>query len=103
MALGNLPLQPVCLCVCIHMLIIGLWGVSVTMVYGVPTVKRARESYLIRTLEHLVNGLDDQEKEDSLIVIFVGEVSTKRPFPSDLIFFCFFLPTRICVSILTHC
>lgn len=67
------------------------------MVYGVPTVKRARESYLIRTLEHLVNGLDDQEKEDSLIVIFVGEVSTKRPFPSDLIFLFFFAYTYMCL------
>ena len=41
---------------------------------GVPTIKRERESYLLQTLQSLLDGLNAQEKQDVLIVVFVGEV-----------------------------
>ena len=41
---------------------------------GVPTIKRERESYLLQTLQSLLDGLNEQEKHDVLIVVFIGEV-----------------------------
>ena len=48
--------------------------ISVTMVLGVPTIKRDRESYLRQTLDSLINNLDESEKEDCVIIVFVAEV-----------------------------
>lgn len=50
----------------------GRTGVSVVL--GVPTVHREKQSYLIPTLQNLISGMDTTEAEDSLIVVFVGEV-----------------------------
>ncbi|XP_036620898.1 alpha-1,3-mannosyl-glycoprotein 4-beta-N-acetylglucosaminyltransferase-like protein MGAT4D [Trichosurus vulpecula] len=47
-------------------------GVSVVM--GVPTIKREKESYLIRTLTSLFFQMSRLEEEDCLVVIFVAEV-----------------------------
>ncbi|XP_044731713.1 alpha-1,3-mannosyl-glycoprotein 4-beta-N-acetylglucosaminyltransferase A [Chrysoperla carnea] len=49
----------------------GRTGVSVVL--GVPTVHREKQSYLIPTLQNLISGMDTTEAEDSLIVVFVGE------------------------------
>ncbi|CAH1180218.1 unnamed protein product [Phaedon cochleariae] len=46
---------------------------GVSVVLGVPTVRREKQSYLIDTLQNLVEGLSVEEAEDSLIVVFVGE------------------------------
>ena len=48
---------------------------TVSIVIGVPTIKRERESYLIQTLTSLIDSLNDDEKRDCLIVVFVGEVT----------------------------
>ncbi|XP_068961514.1 alpha-1,3-mannosyl-glycoprotein 4-beta-N-acetylglucosaminyltransferase-like protein MGAT4D isoform X2 [Petaurus breviceps papuanus] len=47
-------------------------GVSVVM--GVPTIKREKESYLIRTLTSLFFQMSRLEEEDCLVVILVAEV-----------------------------
>lgn len=41
---------------------------------GIPTIKRERESYLLQTLESLLSGLNAEERQDVLIVVFVAEV-----------------------------
>lgn len=47
-------------------------GVSVVM--GVPTVRREKQSYLMDTLHNLLDGMSGAEANDSLIVVFVAEV-----------------------------
>jgi len=44
------------------------------MVLGVPTIKRERESYLSRTLQSLIDSLNDDENMDCLIVVMICEV-----------------------------
>ena len=46
---------------------------SVTMVLGVPTVKRESQSYLLPTLASLIECMGDEEKNMSLIIVFVAE------------------------------
>uniref|UniRef100_A0A2P2HXG7 Alpha-1,3-mannosyl-glycoprotein 4-beta-N-acetylglucosaminyltransferase B n=1 Tax=Hirondellea gigas TaxID=1518452 RepID=A0A2P2HXG7_9CRUS len=46
---------------------------DVEIVLGVPTVKREVQSYLMTTLHNLVNSMSDQERDISLIVVFVAE------------------------------
>ena len=46
---------------------------SVTMVLGVPTVKRESQSYLLPTLASLIECMSDEEKNMSLIIVFVAE------------------------------
>lgn len=45
------------------------------MVMGVPTVRREKQSYLMDTLQNLIDGMNAEEANDSLIVVFVAEVS----------------------------
>lgn len=47
---------------------------GVSVVLGIPTVRREKQSYLMDTLQNLVDGMTTEEAEDSLIVIFVAEV-----------------------------
>lgn len=49
---------------------------SVTMVMGIPTVKRKVKSYLSETLHSLIDKLSPEEKLDCVIIVFVGEVRT---------------------------
>ena len=50
----------------------GRYGVS--MVFGIPTIRRQNTSYLSATLKSLIDGMTRQERDDSLIVVFVAEV-----------------------------
>lgn len=50
---------------------------GVSVVLGIPTVKREKQSYLMDTLQNLVEGLSNKEADDSLIVVFIAEVSAK--------------------------
>lgn len=52
----------------------GRLGVSVVL--GVPTVKREKQSYLMDTLNNLIEGMTAEEANDSLIVVFIAEVSS---------------------------
>ncbi|XP_060521150.1 alpha-1,3-mannosyl-glycoprotein 4-beta-N-acetylglucosaminyltransferase B isoform X2 [Cylas formicarius] len=46
---------------------------GVSMVLGIPTVKRDKQTYLIDTLNSLINGITPEEASDSLIVVFIAE------------------------------
>ncbi|XP_033631482.1 alpha-1,3-mannosyl-glycoprotein 4-beta-N-acetylglucosaminyltransferase B-like [Asterias rubens] len=47
---------------------------QVSIVIGVPTIKRDVESYIMETLSSLVAGLSTEEKLECLIVVFIAEV-----------------------------
>lgn len=49
----------------------GRTGVSIVL--GIPTVKRDKQSYLLSTLDNLLVNMDDEEQNDTMIVVFVGE------------------------------
>uniref|UniRef100_A0A8C8XD54 Alpha-1,3-mannosyl-glycoprotein 4-beta-N-acetylglucosaminyltransferase A n=1 Tax=Panthera leo TaxID=9689 RepID=A0A8C8XD54_PANLE len=52
----------------------GRTGVSIVM--GIPTVKREVKSYLIETLHSLIDNLYPEEKLDCVIVVFIGETDS---------------------------
>uniref|UniRef100_W5M098 Alpha-1,3-mannosyl-glycoprotein 4-beta-N-acetylglucosaminyltransferase A n=1 Tax=Lepisosteus oculatus TaxID=7918 RepID=W5M098_LEPOC len=52
---------------------VGLGRTGVSIVMGIPTVKRKVKSYLAETLHSLIDKLSDEEKLDCVIIIFVGE------------------------------
>ncbi|XP_064637027.1 alpha-1,3-mannosyl-glycoprotein 4-beta-N-acetylglucosaminyltransferase B-like [Lineus longissimus] len=47
--------------------------VGVSIVIGIPTIKRDKVSYLHETLRSVIDGLNEEEKESTLIVVFVAE------------------------------
>ncbi|XP_070552507.1 alpha-1,3-mannosyl-glycoprotein 4-beta-N-acetylglucosaminyltransferase B-like [Ptychodera flava] len=47
--------------------------VGVSVVIGMPTIKREVQSYILDTLKSLVDGLSDEEKLDCVIIVFIGE------------------------------
>lgn len=55
----------------------GLWTFffAVSLVMGIPTVKREKQDYLINTLHSLLYELSEEQKNDCVIIIFVAEVS----------------------------
>ena len=56
---------------------INIWLFSVSIVIGVPTVKRDSVSYVAQTIESLIAGMTPEEQNDCLIVLFVAEVIAK--------------------------
>ncbi|KAJ6667895.1 hypothetical protein lerEdw1_016216 [Lerista edwardsae] len=70
----------------------GRTGVSVVM--GIPSVKREVHSYLTDTLTSLISELNQQEKEDTVIVVLIAETdpqyttgvaeNIKSLFPSEI-------------------
>ncbi|XP_029936257.1 alpha-1,3-mannosyl-glycoprotein 4-beta-N-acetylglucosaminyltransferase A isoform X1 [Myripristis murdjan] len=52
---------------------VGLGRTGVSMVMGIPTVKRKVKSYLSETLRSLIDKLSPEEKLDCVIIVFVGE------------------------------
>lgn len=46
---------------------------GVSIVLGVPTVRRQVQSYLLATLDNLVTSMTPEESNDTLIVVFVAE------------------------------
>ncbi|KAM6999659.1 alpha-1,3-mannosyl-glycoprotein 4-beta-N-acetylglucosaminyltransferase B [Tautogolabrus adspersus] len=53
----------------------GRRGVSVVM--GIPTVKREKQSYLVSTLSSLLYSLNSSQKSDILIIVFVAETDSE--------------------------
>uniref|UniRef100_A0A7N8XWF0 Alpha-1,3-mannosyl-glycoprotein 4-beta-N-acetylglucosaminyltransferase A n=1 Tax=Mastacembelus armatus TaxID=205130 RepID=A0A7N8XWF0_9TELE len=53
---------------------VGLGRTGVTIVMGIPTVKRKVKSYLSETLHSLIDKLSPEEKLDCVIIVFIGEV-----------------------------
>lgn len=45
-----------------------------SIVIGVPTIKREKTSYLTKTLASLIADLNQEESDDCLIVVFIAEV-----------------------------
>ncbi|XP_071411810.1 alpha-1,3-mannosyl-glycoprotein 4-beta-N-acetylglucosaminyltransferase-like protein MGAT4D isoform X2 [Pithys albifrons albifrons] len=74
--------------------IFGQQRTRVSLVMGIPTVKRKKHNYLISTLHSLLYGLSEEQKKDCLIIIFVAEVnaeyvnsvaeSVKTSFPREI-------------------
>ena len=50
----------------------GRYGVS--MVLGIPTVRREVQSYLMATLKNLLDRMSPSETADTLILVFIAEV-----------------------------
>lgn len=46
---------------------------GVQTVLGVPTVKRDKQSYLMSTLHNLITNMEEEEQNETMIVIFIGE------------------------------
>ncbi|KAL4641729.1 alpha-1,3-mannosyl-glycoprotein 4-beta-N-acetylglucosaminyltransferase B-like isoform X2 [Arapaima gigas] len=49
---------------------------TVSLVLGIPTVKREKQSYLLNTLKSLFYGLSSEELADIVVIVFVAEVDT---------------------------
>ncbi|KAK1175489.1 alpha-1,3-mannosyl-glycoprotein 4-beta-N-acetylglucosaminyltransferase B-like [Acipenser oxyrinchus oxyrinchus] len=73
---------------------IGQERTNVSLVLGIPTVKRVKQNYLMDTLNSLVYELSQEERSDCLIIIFVAEADVqyvnslaadiKKGFPSEV-------------------
>lgn len=48
---------------------------GVSMILGVPTVKREVQSYLLNTLKNLLDRMTPAESSDTLIIVLVAEVN----------------------------
>ncbi|KAH8307467.1 hypothetical protein KR044_012865, partial [Drosophila immigrans] len=46
---------------------------NVNVVLGIPTVRRQKGSYLRATLHNVIRNMNDQEQEETLIVVHIGE------------------------------
>ncbi|GAB0189337.1 alpha-1,3-mannosyl-glycoprotein 4-beta-N-acetylglucosaminyltransferase-like protein MGAT4D [Grus japonensis] len=74
--------------------IFGQQRTGVSLVMGIPTVKREKQHYLISTLHSLLYELPEEQKNDCVIIIFVAEVnaeyvnsvaeSVKTSFPQEI-------------------
>ncbi|PKU35485.1 alpha- -mannosyl-glycoprotein 4-beta-n-acetylglucosaminyltransferase-like protein mgat4d [Limosa lapponica baueri] len=57
--------------------IFGQQRTGVSLVMGIPTVKREKQDYLINTLHSLLYELSEEQKNDCLVIIFVAEVNAE--------------------------
>lgn len=46
---------------------------GVSIVFGIPTVKRDKQSYLLETVDNLIANMDEDEQNQTMIVLFIGE------------------------------
>lgn len=46
---------------------------GVSIVLGIPTVKRDKQSYLLSTMNSLITRMSEEERNDTLIVVFIAE------------------------------
>ncbi|KAM3842890.1 alpha-1,3-mannosyl-glycoprotein 4-beta-N-acetylglucosaminyltransferase B, partial [Diretmus argenteus] len=53
-----------------------LTPIRVSLVLGVPTVKRQKQSYLVNTLSSLIYNLTPSQQQDLLIIVFVAETDS---------------------------
>ncbi|XP_007895851.1 alpha-1,3-mannosyl-glycoprotein 4-beta-N-acetylglucosaminyltransferase B isoform X2 [Callorhinchus milii] len=56
-------------------LLLGQGRTGVSVVIGVPTVKREVQTYLLDTLDSLIYELSPEEKKDCVIIVFIAEVN----------------------------
>ncbi|KAM9511639.1 alpha-1,3-mannosyl-glycoprotein 4-beta-N-acetylglucosaminyltransferase B-like isoform 2-T2 [Salvelinus alpinus] len=57
--------------------VLGQGRTGVSLVLGIPTVKRQKQSYLVSTLNSLLYDLSPSERNDTVIIIFVAETDTE--------------------------
>ncbi|GIY23385.1 alpha-1,3-mannosyl-glycoprotein 4-beta-N-acetylglucosaminyltransferase A [Caerostris extrusa] len=50
---------------------------GVTVVLGIPTVKRDVQSYLMSTLQNLIENMSPEEKMDCIIIVFIAETDSE--------------------------
>ncbi|GFT26759.1 alpha-1,3-mannosyl-glycoprotein 4-beta-N-acetylglucosaminyltransferase B [Nephila pilipes] len=50
---------------------------GVTMVLGIPTVKREVQSYLMSTLQNLIENMSPEERMDAIIIVFIAETDSE--------------------------
>ncbi len=50
-------------------------SLTATLAFGIPSISRQYHSYLIETIQSLLQGLSDDDKEDVVIIAFIGDVS----------------------------
>ncbi|XP_043242541.1 alpha-1,3-mannosyl-glycoprotein 4-beta-N-acetylglucosaminyltransferase B-like isoform X1 [Amphibalanus amphitrite] len=50
---------------------------DVTVVMGLPTVKREVQNYLISTLKNLIDSMSESERLETLIVVFIAETDAE--------------------------
>lgn len=46
---------------------------DVSIVLGIPTVVREKQSYLLGTLHNLIENMNEEEQNETLIIVFIGE------------------------------
>ncbi|XP_036327426.1 alpha-1,3-mannosyl-glycoprotein 4-beta-N-acetylglucosaminyltransferase A-like [Rhagoletis pomonella] len=46
---------------------------DVSIVLGIPTVKREKQSYLVSTLQNLIENMNEEEQNETLIIVYIGE------------------------------
>lgn len=49
--------------------------IGVSLAFGIPTIKREKMSYLLNTIASMLDGMTQEDKDDSVIVIFIGETN----------------------------
>ena len=49
-----------------------------SLAFGIPSVSRAKKSYLIETIESMLRGLSEEDKNDVVLIVFLGDVSTAK-------------------------
>ena len=59
---------------------------SVSLAFGIPSIGRATKSYLIETIESMLRGLSEEDKNDVVIIVFLGDVSITEIFTFDYVF-----------------
>uniref|UniRef100_A0AAY5JZ92 Alpha-1,3-mannosyl-glycoprotein 4-beta-N-acetylglucosaminyltransferase B n=1 Tax=Esox lucius TaxID=8010 RepID=A0AAY5JZ92_ESOLU len=74
--------------------VVGQGRTGVSLVLGIPTVKRQKQSYLVSTLNSLLFDLSPSERNDTVIIVFVAETDIeqvnsvgaliKKNFPKDV-------------------
>ncbi|KAM9357337.1 alpha-1,3-mannosyl-glycoprotein 4-beta-N-acetylglucosaminyltransferase B [Symphorus nematophorus] len=57
-------------------IVVGQGRRGVSMVLGIPTVKREKQSYLVNTLNSLLYSLTSSQRKDLLIIVFVAETDS---------------------------
>ncbi|XP_070959645.1 alpha-1,3-mannosyl-glycoprotein 4-beta-N-acetylglucosaminyltransferase B-like isoform X1 [Oncorhynchus clarkii lewisi] len=57
--------------------VLGQGRTGVSLVLGIPTVKRQKQSYLVSTLNSLLYDLSPSERNDTVIIIFVAETDAE--------------------------
>jgi hypothetical protein len=64
----------------------------VSIVIGIPTIKRDKTNYLLETVKSLLDNMSDIDKSDALIVIMISEVnfSIQKIIVFSLKYFLFF-------------